>query len=382
MYICSTKKSKKMKETPFINFHKELGAKLVPFAGYNMPVEYSGITDEHLTVREKVGVFDVSHMGEFWVTGPSAFDFLQYITSNDIAALFNGKIQYTCFPNGKGGIVDDLLIYRFNSEKFLLVVNAANIEKDWNWCLNQASRFGIEQGKHIINASDNIAQLAVQGPFALKAMQKLTSVAVEDMEYYTFAEMEFAGIKNVIFSITGYTGAGGCEIYVNNSDAAKLWKSVVDAGAEFGIKPIGLGARDTLRLEMGYCLYGNDIDDNTSPIEAGLGWITKFTPQVDLFDIIDKALLLKQKEEGVNRRLKGFIMIDRGIPRQHYKVVNNDNKEIGEVTSGTMSPMLKQGIGLAYLSKDYWKTGSEIFIMIRDKKLRAEVTNLPFINKS
>jgi aminomethyltransferase len=364
-----------MKETPFINFHRELGAKLVPFAGYNMPVEYTGINDEHLTVREKVGVFDVSHMGEFWVTGSSAFDFLQYITSNDLALLCDGKAQYTCFPNGKGGIIDDLLIYRFSSEKYLLVVNAANIEKDWNWCLNNASRFGITQGKDIINASDNMAQLAVQGPLALKAMQKLTSVAIEDMEYYSFKEMEFAGIKNVIFSATGYTGAGGCEIYVNNSDAVKLWKSVFDAGAEFGIKPIGLGARDTLRLEMGYCLYGNDINDETSPIEAGLGWITKFTQQKDF---IDKALLLKQKEEGVERKLKGFVMIDRGIPRQHYQVVNGNDEVIGEVTSGTMSPMLKQGIGLAYLSKNYWKADSEIFINIRDKKLKAKVTNLPF----
>ena len=365
-----------MKETPFINFHREMGAKLVPFAGYNMPVEYTtGITDEHLTVREKVGVFDVSHMGEFWVTGSSAFDFLQYITSNDLAALVDGKAQYTCFPNGKGGIVDDLLIYRFNAEKYLLVVNAANIEKDWNWCFNHTARFGIESGKNIINASDDIAQLAVQGPFALKAMQKLTSAAIEDMEYYTFKEIEFAGIKNVIFSTTGYTGEKGCEIYVNNADAVKLWKAVFEAGAEFGIKPIGLGARDTLRLEMGYCLYGNDINDHTSPIEAGLGWITKFTPQKDF---IDKALLLKQKEEGVARRLKGFIMIDRAIPRQHYHVVNNDNEVIGEVTSGTMSPMLKQGIGLAYLTKDYWKTDSEIFIVIRDKKMKAKVTNIPF----
>jgi len=364
-----------MKETPFINFHKERGAKLIPFVGYNMPVEYTGITDETLTVREKVGVFDVSHMGEFWVTGAAAFDFLQYITSNDLASLFDGKAQYTCFTNGKGGIVDDLLIYRFNTEKYLLVVNASNIEKDWNWCLNHALRFGIESGRDIINASDNMAQLAVQGPFALKAMQKLTSADIENMEYYTFIETEFAGIKNVIISITGYTGEKGCEIYVNNADAAKLWKSIFEAGAEFGIKPIGLGARDTLRLEMGFCLYGNDIDDNTSPIEAGLGWITKFTPQKDF---IDKALLLKQKEEGVNRRLKGFVMIDRGIPRKHYQIVNNDNETIGEVTSGTMSPTLNQGIGLAYLSKNYWTADSEIFIVIRDKKLKARVVNLPF----
>lgn len=367
-----------MNITPFTVFHREMGAKLVPFAGYIMPVEYSGINDEHLTVREKVGVFDVSHMGEFWVTGPSAFDFLQYITSNDIALLYNGKAQYTCFPNDRGGIVDDLLVYRFNAEKYLLAVNAANIEKDWNWCLNHVSRFGIGPGKDIINASDSMAQLAVQGPLALKAMQKLTPIAIEDMEYYTFREIEFAGIKNVIFSITGYTGAGGCEIYVNNTDAAKLWKAVFDAGAEFGIKPAGLGARDTLRLEMGFCLYGNDINDETSPIEAGLGWITKFSRQKDF---IGKAMLLKQKEEGVERKLKGFVMLDRGIPRQHYQVVNGNGETIGEVTSGTMSPTLKHGIGLAYLSRDYWKTGSEIFIVIRDKKLKAKVTNLPFYSK-
>ena len=379
MFDANLNEAIRIKETPFISFHKEMNAKIVPFAGYNMPVEYSGINNEHLIVREKVGVFDVSHMGEFWVTGPSAFDFLQYITSNNLAALCDGKVQYTCLPNGKGGIVDDLLIYRFNSEKYLLVVNAANIEKDWNWCLSHVKRFGIVPGKDIINASDDIAQLAIQGPFALKAMQKLTSVPVEDMEYYTFKEMEFAGIKDVIFSATGYTGAGGCEIYIRNSDAAKLWKSVFDAGAEFGIKPIGLGARDTLRLEMGFSLYGNDINDETSPIESGLGWITKFTPEKEF---IDKALLLKQKEEGVSRKLKGFVMIDRGIPRQHYQVVNDNNEVIGEVTSGTMSPMLKQGIGLAYLSKDYWKTDSEIFIIIRDKKLKARVTDLPFYNKS
>ena len=365
-----------MKDTPFINFHRALGAKIVPFAGYNMPVEYAGITAEHLTVREHVGVFDVSHMGEFWVTGAAAFDFLQYITSNDIAPLCDNKALYSCFPNGKGGIVDDLLIYKFNAEKYLLVVNAANIDKDWNWCLSHAKRFGIIAGKNIINASDGMAQLAVQGPLALKVMQKLASAPI-DMEYYTFKEIEFAGIKNVIISMTGYTGAGGCEIYINNCDAAKLWESVFEAGAEFGIKPIGLGARDTLRLEMGFCLYGNDINDDTSPIEAGLEWITKFTPQKDF---IDKALLLQQKEEGVDRKLKGFVMIDRGIPRQHYQVVNNNGEAIGEVTSGTMSPMLKQGIGLAYLSKNYWKTGSEIFIIIRDKKLKAKVTDLPFYN--
>jgi aminomethyltransferase len=363
-----------MKNTAFLKFHQEAGAKIVPFAGYNMPVEYTGINDEHITVREGVGVFDVSHMGEFWVSGPKATGFLQYITSNDVAALFDGKIQYSCFPNGKGGIVDDLLVYRYNPEKYLLVVNAANIEKDWNWCLLNAKKFGLEEGKEIINASDGIAQLAIQGPLALKAMQKLTTTIIEDMEYYTFKVLEFAGIKDVIFSTTGYTGAGGCEIYVKNEDGPKLWQAVFEAGKEFNIKPIGLGARDTLRLEMGFCLYGNDINDETSPIEAGLGWITKFN---DHKDFIDKDFLLKQREEGVQKRLKGFIMIDRGIPRQHYEVVNAQGEIVGEVTSGTMSPMMKQGIGMAYLNKGYWKTGTEIFIRIRNKDLKAQIVELP-----
>jgi aminomethyltransferase len=367
-----------MKNTAFLKFHQEAGAKIVPFAGYNMPVEYSGINDEHITVRQGVGVFDVSHMGEFMVTGDEALNFIQYITSNDVEALVDGKIQYSCFPNGKGGIVDDLLVYRYNKKKYLLVVNAANIEKDWNWCVKNAKRFGIEEGKDLINESDSIAQLAVQGPLALKAMQKLTKTVIEDMEYYTFKVIDFAGIKDVIFSTTGYTGAGGCEIYVRNEDGAKLWEAVFEAGKEFGIKPVGLGARDTLRLEMGFCLYGNDINDETSPIEAGLGWITKFTPGKDF---IDKALLLKQKEEGVQKRLKGFVMLDRGIPRQHYEVVNASGEIIGEVTSGTMSPMMKQGIGMAYLNKGYWKTGTEIFIRIRNKDLKAQIVDLPIYKK-
>lgn len=363
-----------MKNTAFIKFHHEAGARIVPFAGYNMPVEYTGITDEHITVRLRAGVFDVSHMGEFWVTGQSSLQFLQYITTNDVSDLVDGKVQYTCFPNGKGGIVDDLLVYRFNREKYLLVVNAANIEKDWNWCVNNATRFGLTTGKDLINVSDEISQLAVQGPLALKAMQKLTESNVVDMEYYTFKVIEFAGISDVIFSTTGYTGAGGCEIYVKNEDGPRLWKAVFEAGKEFDIKPIGLGARDTLRLEMGFCLYGNDINDQTSPIEAGLGWITRFT---DEKDFIDKDLLLKQKLEGVNKKLKGFVMIDRGIPRQHYQVVNAAGELIGEVTSGTMSPMMKQGIGLAYLNKGYWNADTEIFIRIRNKDLKARVVNLP-----
>jgi len=363
-----------MKNTAFTKFHLEAGAKMVPFAGYNMPVEYFGINEEHVTVREKAGVFDVSHMGEFWVTGPSALNYLQYITSNDVSVLIDGKIQYSCFPNGKGGIVDDLLVYRYNREKYLLVVNAANIEKDWNWCVKNAPKFNITVGKDLVNASDDIAQLAVQGPLALAAMQKLTDVPVTDMEYYTFRVIEFAGIKNVIFSTTGYTGAGGCEIYVRNEDGPKLWKAVFEAGKESGIRPIGLGARDTLRLEMGYCLYGNDINDQTSPIEAGLGWITKFTNEKNF---IDKAFLFNQKEEGVEKRLKGFVMTERGIPRQHYEVVNATGDVIGEVTSGTMSPMMKQGIGMAYLNKGYWKTGTEIYIRIRNKDIKAQIVDLP-----
>jgi aminomethyltransferase len=368
-----------MKDTVFRKFHEENGARMVPFAGYNMPVEYSGINEEHIAVRESVGVFDVSHMGEFWVLGPAATGFLQYVTSNDIDALWDGKIQYSCFPNGSGGIVDDLLVYRFNPEKYLLVVNAANISKDWTWCVENGRKFGLRENKELINASDEISQLAIQGPMALQAMQILTSIPIENMEYYTFREMEFAGIRDVIFSTTGYTGAGGCEIYVRNEDGPRLWKAVFDAGREFNIRPVGLGARDTLRLEMGYCLYGNDITDQTSPIEAGLGWITRFT---DTKNFIDRELLLKQKQEGVTRKLRGFVMIDRGIPRQHYEVVDSAGNVIGEVTSGTMSPMLKQGIGMAYLAKDFWDPGTEIFVRIRNKDLKAQVVTLPFYKKA
>lgn len=366
-----------MKETAFTKFHIEAGARMVPFAGYNMPVEYSGITDEHITVREKVGVFDVSHMGEFLVKGPRATEFLQFVTSNDVSALWDGKVQYSCFPNGRGGIVDDLLVYRYNPEYYLLVVNASNTEKDWYWCVKNAEKFGMKAGQELVNISDDIAQLAIQGPLALKAMQKLTKEPVEDMEYYTFKVIEFAGIKDAIFSTTGYTGAGGCEIYVKNEDGARLWKAVFEAGKEFGIMPIGLGARDTLRLEMGFCLYGNDINDTTSPIEAGLGWITKFNK-----DFIDRELLLKQKENGVEKRLKGFVMEDRAIPRQHYQVVNASGEMIGEVTSGTMSPMMKQGIGMAYVNKGFWKTGTEIFIRIRNKDVKARIVDLPIYKKS
>jgi len=364
-----------MKNTPFTQYHIELGAKMASFAGYNMPIEYTGINDEHITVREKLGVFDVSHMGEIWVKGPKALDFIQYVTSNDASVLFDGKVQYSCFPNGRGGIVDDLLVYKVDSLTYLLVVNASNIEKDWSWLCEHAPKFGLTVGKELYNASDEVAQLAIQGPLALKAMQKLTDTPIEDMEYYTFKKISFAGIKEVIFATTGYTGAGGCEIYCANEDAAKLWKAVFEAGKEYGIKPIGLGARDTLRLEMGFCLYGNDMNDDISSIEAGLGWITKF---VDGKNFINRDIWEKLKKEGTDKMLKGFIMIDRGIPRQHYLIYDAQGNEIGEVTSGTMSPMSKQGIGMGYLKKGFWKEGTEIFIGVRDKKLKAKVVKPPF----
>lgn len=365
-----------MKSTPFSRFHKSVGARMVPFAGYEMPVEFSGINDEHLTVREKVGVFDVSHMGEFMVSGKGATEFLQYVTTNDVGLLYDGKVQYTCFPNGNGGIVDDFLIYRYTPEKYLLVVNAANIEKDWNWCVANAGKFGLEAGRDLVNISDEIAQLAVQGPLALKTVSKLTSEDIADMGHYMFKTVELAGIKDVLLSTTGYTGAGGFEIYVKNTDADRLWNAIFEAGRKYGIKPIGLGARDTLRLEMGYALYGNDIDDNTSPIEAGLGWIVKFNKE-----FIDKELLMRQKQEGVTRRLSGFMMVDRGIPRQHYEVVDKSGNRIGEVTSGTMSPSLKKGIGMAYIKEGHWDEGADIYIKVRDRQLKAKVTRPPFVGR-
>ena len=363
-----------MKNTSFTHFHIEMGARMAPFAGYNMPIEFTGINDEHQTCREKIGLFDVSHMGEFWIKGPKAFSFIQKITSNNVADLTDGKVQYSCFPNEQGGIVDDLLVYRFDENNYMLVVNAANIEKDWNWCVKFAKEFGLEIGVELENVSENICQLAVQGPFALKAMQKLTDANVIDMEYYTVQKIAFAGIDEVIFSTTGYTGAGGCEIYAYNKDAEKLFKAVMEASEEFGIKPVGLGARDTLRLEMGFCLYGNDINDTTSPIEAGLGWITKF---VDGNDFVNREYHQKLKTEGTSRMLKGFTMIDRGIPRHDYKVFDSNDNEIGIVTSGTMSPMMKIGIGMAYLNKGYWKEGTEIYIEVRNKKLKAQVVKSP-----
>ena len=365
-----------MKNTPFTKFHQELGARMEPFAGYLMPIEYSGITAEHMQVREGVGVFDVSHMGEFRVKGPKAFSLVQSLTTNDVAALYDGKVQYSCFPNGRGGIVDDLLVYRIHEDDYLLVVNAANIDKDWNWCVEHARKMGMEIGQELVNESDGTAQLAVQGPLALKAMQKLTDIPVEDMEYYTFKIIPFAGIGEVVFSTTGYTGSGGCEIYCRNEDADRLWHAVMEAGNEFGIKPIGLGARDTLRLEMGFCLYGHDITDETSPIEAGLGWITKFVPGNDF---IDRALLEKQKNDKPARNLRGFVMRERGIPRQHYPIVDANGTVIGEVTSGTQSPILQCGIGMGYVAAEHSKVGSEVFIQVRNKNLRAEIVKLPFI---
>ena len=359
-----------MKYTAFTALHEAFGAKMVEFAGFYMPVQYEGLLTEHDTVRKAVGVFDVSHMGEFWVKGPKALEFVQWVTSNDASKLVDGKVQYSCFPNDQGGIVDDLLVYRINEETYLLVVNAANIDKDWAWVNSQN-----KMGATLYNASDEISQLAIQGPLALKAMQKLTDTTVTDMEYYTFKKLTFAGIQDVIFSTTGYTGSGGCEIYFANEDAPVIWKAVFEAGAEFGIKPIGLGARDTLRLEMGFCLYGHDINDTTSPIEAGLGWITKFT---DEKEFINKAALLKQKTDGVSRKLVGFEMIDKGIPRQHYPIVDANGNTIGEVTSGTPSPSMKINIGMGYVPTALAKVDTEILISIRDKALKAKIVKLPF----
>ena len=359
-----------MKTTPFTEKHIALGAKMHEFAGYNMPIEYSGIIEEHLTVCQGVGVFDVSHMGEFWVKGPSALEFIQQVTSNNAAVLTPGKIQYTCFPNEDGGIVDDLLVYAYEPEKYMLVVNAANIEKDWNWCVSHNT-----VGAELENSSDNIGQLAIQGPKAINTLQKLTDVVLADIPYYTFKVGELAGVKNVIISNTGYTGAGGFELYFYPQDAEKIWNAVFEAGEEFGIKPIGLGARDTLRLEMGFCLYGNDIDDTTSPIEAGLGWITKF---VDGKNFTNRAALEKQKAEGVSRKLVGFEMIDRGIPRHGYSLTDMEGNVIGNVTSGTMSPVRKIGIGMGYVKTEFSKPGTEICLDNRGRKLKAVVVKPSF----
>lgn len=360
-----------MKTTPFTKIHIKLRAKMHEFAGYNMPIEYSGINDEHLTVRNSVGVFDVSHMGEFWVKGSNALVFLQQVTTNDVSVLPIGKAQYTCFPNGNGGIVDDLLVYHYEEDKYLLVVNAANIDKDWQWCVNHNT-----VNAELENASDNIAQLAIQGPKASQVLQRLTSVDLNSIPYYAFTTGDFAGVENVIISNTGYTGAGGFELYMYLDDAVKIWDAIFEAGQEEGIKPIGLGARDTLRLEKGFCLYGNDIDDTTSPLEAGLGWITKF---VDNKDFIDRKVMENLKKEGTKRRLRGFKLVDRGIPRHGYEIVDNTGNNIGTVTSGTMSPVLKQGIGLGYVKTEFSAIGTEIFIKIRHRQLKAEIVKLPFV---
>jgi aminomethyltransferase len=348
--------------------HIALGAKMVPFAGYNMPVSYTGLNEEHLTVRNAVGVFDVSHMGEFILKGENALDLIQRVTSNDASVLADGKVQYSCLPNDKGGIVDDLLVYRINDKEYMLVVNASNIEKDWNWI----SKFNTK-GVEMKNISDSVSLLAVQGPKAAQALQKLTDVNLSEMPYYTFKKGTFNGEENVVISNTGYTGAGGFEIYFANEVADKMWKAIFEAGAEFGIKPIGLGARDTLRLEMGFCLYGNDIDDTTSPLEAGLGWITKFTKE-----FTNSKALLEQKEKGVAKKLVGFEMIDRGIPRHDYLIADDAGNTIGKVTSGTQSPSLNKAIGMGYVPTALSKVDSEIFIMIRDKAIKAKVVKIPF----
>ncbi|KLT65019.1 glycine cleavage system aminomethyltransferase GcvT [Pedobacter sp. BMA] len=357
-----------MKNTALTEKHIALGAKMVPFAGYNMPVTYEGINAEHATVRNGVGVFDVSHMGEFILKGENALDLIQRVTSNDAAKLYDGKVQYSCLPNQDGGIVDDLLVYRIDEKTYMLVVNASNIEKDWNW-IQQFNDKGVETH----NISDQTSLLAIQGPKAADALQSLTDVNLASMEYYTFVKGTFAGVDNVVISATGYTGAGGFEIYFENQYANQIWDAIFEAGAAYNIKPIGLGARDTLRLEMGFCLYGNDIDDTTSPIEAGLGWITKFSKP-----FTNSEALQAQKEAGIQKKLVGFEMIDRGIPRHDYEIVDAEGNVIGKVTSGTQAPSLQKAIGMGYVTKDFSKEGTEIFISIRNTSIKAKVVKFPF----
>lgn len=364
--------TEELKSTALTNVHNGLGAKMVPFAGYLMPVQYEGINAEHDTVRNGVGVFDVSHMGEFILKGEHALDLIQSITSNDASKLTDGKAQYSCLPNTTGGIVDDLIVYRIDEKTYMLVVNAGNIDKDWNW-IKQHNKWNVEM--HDI--SDKTSLLAVQGPNAMEVLQKLTPINLSDIPYYSFAKGEFCGVNNVLISNTGYTGAGGFEIYFENQYAIDIWNKIFDAGKEFGIKPIGLGARDTLRLEMGFCLYGNDIDDTTSPIEAGLGWITKFTKE-----FTNSLNLKKQKETGVTQKLSGFEMIERGIPRHGYEICDHDGKTIGRVTSGTQSPSLQKAIGMGYIANESSKENTEIFIKIRDKLIKAKIVKTPFWKKS
>jgi len=358
-----------LKTIEIADIHEKLGAKMVPFAGYIMPLQYSGLMEEHLAVRNNVGIFDVSHMGEFAVEGEGALELIQWITSNDAATLTDGKVQYSCMPNDQGGIVDDLLVYRWSKTEYTLVVNASNIEKDWDW-INSQNKFGAT----LKNMSDDISLFAVQGPNATKVLQKLTKENLSEMEYYTFIGGEMAGCDDVIISATGYTGSGGFEIYVWNKDAKKMWEAIMEAGKEFDIKPSGLAARDTLRLEKGFCLYGNDINDTTSPIEAGLGWITKFTK-----DFVMSEHHKEIKENKPSKKLVGFKMEERGIPRKDYAIVNENGEVIGEVTSGTQSPSLNEAIGMGYVKREYLKSGSTIFIQIRNKSVKAIVTKLPFV---
>ena len=357
-----------MKNTALTHIHESLGAKIVPFAGYNMPVQYEGINIEHETVRNGVGVFDVSHMGEFLIEGDNALDLIQRATSNDASKLEIGDAQYSCMPNATGGIVDDLIVYRIKDNTYLLVVNASNIEKDWNWISSLNNK-----DADMKDLSENYSLLAIQGPKAIEAMQSITSVDLASIPFYKFKIGDFCGIEHVIISATGYTGSGGFEIYCKNDEVEQIWNKVFEAGKDFGIKPIGLAARDTLRLEMGFCLYGNDIDDTTSPIEAGLGWITKFTK-----DFTNSEAFKLQKEEGVSRRLKAFELDERGIPRQGYDIVDENDDVIGHVTSGTMSPSLKKGIGMGYVNKGHTKLGTKIFIKIRNKSVPATIVKLPF----
>jgi aminomethyltransferase len=357
-----------MKNTALTGVHISLGAKMVPFAGYNMPVQYAGTNAEHDAVRKAVGVFDVSHMGEFILKGEKALDLIQKVTSNDAAKLYDGKVQYSCLPNENGGIVDDLLVYRVDDKTYMLVVNASNIEKDWDW-ISQYNDFGVG----MINISDRTSLLAIQGPKAAEALQSLTDIDLASMEYYTFQKGTFAGIDNVLVSATGYTGAGGFEIYFDNEHAEEIWNAIFNAGEPFGIKPIGLGARDTLRLEMGFCLYGNDIDDTTSPLEAGLGWVTKFNKE-----FTNSAALQIQKQTGLTRKLVGIEMTERGIPRHDYEIVDAHDNVIGKVTSGTQSPSLQKPIGMGYVATEFAKEGTEIFIRIRDNKVKAKVAKPPF----
>ena len=358
-----------LKYVPLNDLHANLGAKMIPFAGFVMPVRYSSDIEEHNCVRQNVGVFDVSHMGEFVVRGPKALELIQKVSANDASVLIDGKVQYSYLPNGQGGIVDDFLVYRWNAEEYYLVVNASNIDKDWAWIQSQNT-----MGAELENISDQLCLFAVQGPNALQVMQPLTDLDLGSMEYYTFKAGTIAGIDDVIISTTGYTGAGGFEVYVWNKDAEAMWNAIFEAGKDLNIKPIGLGARDTLRLEMGYCLYGNDIDDTTSPLEAGLGWVTKFTK-----DFIDSDRLLAQKKNGLPRKLVGLELLDRGIPRSHYEVCDAEGNKIGEVTSGSQSPTLQKGIGMAYLETAQCATGNEVFVKIREKLHAAKVVKFPFL---